>query len=215
MVVYFWQQVLFFYFGFGDVNRCQAKVEERLMKKDEVIRLSKLMSFALRHNPQAFNLTLDDEGWIDLTLFVKALTAEKKWSIDEASVRFVVETSDKQRFEIEGNRIRARYGHSKAARPTYEPVTPPPILYHGTPRRNLPKIRTTGLKAMSRQYVHLSTTTDMALMVGHRRDEKPALLKIRALEAHQAGIEFGTPSGNNDNVYLVATMPSEFIDFPD
>lgn len=67
---------------------------------------------------------------------------------------------------------------------------------------------------MSRQYVHLSGTIEMALTVGHRRDGKPALLEIRAAEAHAAGIMFGTPSGGNDNVYLAANIPAAFIDFP-
>lgn len=180
-----------------------------------VVKLSKLMSVALRHDPVSFNLTLDENGWVAFDDLVTAITAQPKWSwIQPEHVRQVVETSDKQRFEIKGDLIRARYGHSRAARPTYLPVEPPPILYHGTPRRNLEAIRRGGLKAMSRQYVHLSATPEMALQVGRRRDAQPALLIIHAAEAHTVGVAFGTPSDEQDNVYLVETVPPEFIEFP-
>lgn len=174
------------------------------------------MSYALRHNPANFELVPDEDGWVPLDDLVAAIAAQRKWKwIGIEHLREVVVTSDKQRFEIDGPLIRARYGHSQAVRPTYRPVEPPPILYHGTPRRNLAAIRHQGLQAMSRQYVHLSHTPEMALQVGRRRDDQPALLRIRAAEAHAAGIIFGTPSGEQDNVYLVEAVPSEFIDFPD
>jgi putative RNA 2'-phosphotransferase len=127
----------------------------------------------------------------------------------------VVETSNKQRFELKEDQIRARYGHSQAARPSYQAVEPPVILYHGTPRRNLPLIRRSGLKPMSRQYVHLSARPEMAYQVGRRRDDQPVILTVRAGAAHAAGIVFGTPSGGQDEVYLVEALPPEFIDFPE
>lgn len=173
------------------------------------------MSVALRHNPAAFNLTLDEAGWVNFDALVAAIAARPKWHWVRAEhVRHVVETSDKQRFEIDGALIRARYGHSRAARPRYQPVQPPEVLYHGTPRRNLAAIQRDGLQAMSRQYVHLSATPDMARQVGRRRDTSPLILRIRAAQAHNAGIQFGTPSGQADDVYLVAAIPPEFIEFP-
>ncbi len=122
------------------------------------------MSFALRHDPANFKLELDEDGWVDLGALVVAIAARPKWNwVRTEHIRHVVGTSNKRRFEIKGQAIRARYGHSRAARPTYRPVEPPPVLYHGTPRCNLPAIRRHGLKAMSLQYVHLSATTEMAL----------------------------------------------------
>ncbi|MEM7345204.1 MAG: RNA 2'-phosphotransferase [Chloroflexota bacterium] len=186
------------------------------MKPRDVVKLSKLMSVALRHDPKSFNLQLDQEGWVALSDLVAAIAARPRWHwITADQVINVVKTSDKQRFEIDDTLIRARYGHSRAARPSYQGVEPPDILYHGTPRRNLSVIRKQGLKAMSRQYVHLSAAPEMAVQVGHRRDDKPALLIIRAKEAYQAGVHFGTPSGEIDTVYLVETVDPEFIDFPE
>ncbi len=186
------------------------------MKRQERVKLSKLMSVALRHNPASFNLTLDEDGWVVFEDLVAAITTRPRWGWVRAEhVQAVVNTSDKRRFEVDGALIRARYGHSRAARPLYQPVEPPAILYHGTPRRNLSAIRRHGLQAMSRQYVHLSVTPEMAVQVGRRRDAQPALLRIRAVEAHAAGVVFGTPSGELDDVYLVDTLPPDFIEFPE
>ncbi|MDX1522042.1 MAG: RNA 2'-phosphotransferase, partial [Anaerolineae bacterium] len=186
------------------------------MNQKDVINLSKLMSLALRHDPTSFGLTPDDDGWVALEALLAGIAARPRWQWVEADhLRQVVATSDKQRFEMDGPHIRARYGHSRAARPRYQAVAPPVMLYHGTPRRNLAAIRQNGLKAMGRQFVHLSATPEMAGTVGRRRDTQPALLRIRAAAAHAAGIRFGTPSGEADTVYLVETVPPEFIEFPD
>jgi putative RNA 2'-phosphotransferase len=186
-----------------------------MLKQQDTVKLSKLMSLALRHDPESFNLSLNENGWVAVGALVAAIAARPKWNWVEARhIRHVVETSDKQRFEIKDDLIRARYGHSRAARPAYLAVEPPPILYHGTPRRTLEAIRQGGIKAMSRQYVHLSARPEMALQVGRRRDARPALLVIRAAEAHAAGVIFGTPSGEQDNIYLVERVPPEFIEFP-
>ncbi len=40
--------------------------------------------------------------------------------------------SDKQRYAIEGNTIRALYGHSVPVEPLTPPTEPPEKLYHGT-----------------------------------------------------------------------------------
>jgi len=174
------------------------------------------MSVALRHDPAGFGLSLDQNGWVALEALVAAIAARPWWRWVQAShVQQVIASSDKQRFEIEGGLIRARYGHSRAARPRYRPVEPPPLLYHGTPRRNLAAIRRHGLQAMGRQYVHLSARPEMARQVGHRRDHQPVILRIRAADAHAGGIQFGTPSGQPDDVYLVDSIPPEFIEFPD
>ena len=186
------------------------------MNQNQRVKLSKLMSVALRHDPASFSLTLDQDGWIPLATLVAGLQTRPGWGwIQSDDVREVVETSDKQRFELVEERIRARYGHSQAARPSYQPVEPPAIRYHGTPRRNLSLIRHSGLKPMSRQYVHLSARPEMAHQVGRRRDAQPVILTIRAAQAHAAGISFGTPSGGQDEVYLAESLPPEFIDFPE
>lgn len=123
----------------------------------------------------------------------------------------------KRRFEIEGGRIRARYGHSLARPIRYEPCTPPKVLNHGPPLDALEAIRREGLKPMERQYVHLSPDPETAIgstglttsRVGARHAEHPVVLTVRAAEAHAAGIEFYQ---TDEAVYLAKQIPPEFVE---
>jgi putative RNA 2'-phosphotransferase len=64
----------------------------------------------------------------------------------------VVRGNDKQRFEWDttSDRIRARQGHSVEVDLGLPPAEPPARLYHGTPRRNVASILTTGLHGPDR-----------------------------------------------------------------
>ena len=177
------------------------------MTPEEHKRLSKKLSTLLRHRPR--DLVLDDAGFASLNDVLKILHA------DEARVREVVRDSDKQRFEIvenqSGAKIRARYGHSVVPVVDYEAITPPQILYHGTSRGAIATIRREGLRAMNRQYVHLSIDRDIALSVGRRHDANPVILIVRAGEAHENGVEFFNPEAR---LFLVKTLNAQWIDFP-
>ena len=47
------------------------------------------------------------------------------------------------------------------------------------------------------------------MLVGARHDEHPALLSVRAIEAHRSGIVFYQA---DDAVYLAKEIPPEFVD---
>jgi putative RNA 2'-phosphotransferase len=117
----------------------------------------------------------------------------------------------KRRFQVEGNRIRARYGHSLARPIRYEPCTPPPRLYHATSPDALASIRREGLRPMERQYVHLSPDPETAIHVGARHADRPVVLTVRAAEAHAAGVEFHQA---DEAIYLARHIPAEFLEFP-
>ena len=141
------------------------------------IKLSKFLSLILRHQPERFALAIDGEGWASLSEVIEILHGlpNFRWAT-RADVMAVVEEGSgdaKRRFEVKDNRIRARYGHSLAQPITYEPCTPPRILYHGTSQRVLAAIGSEGLRPMERQYVHLSSDPETATRVGARHDEQP------------------------------------------
>lgn len=182
------------------------------MAEDRFVRLSKTMSYLLRHRPDEANLELDEEGMVPLALFLEAINQRGGFGwVTEEDVRHVVETSDKQRFRIEGESIGARYGHNRriAAVDPGDPVEPPDILYHGTPRRVVAAILRDGLQPQGRQFVHLSATPDTAQMVGERRDDQPAMLLVRAREAHAAGISFYAPT---PDTWLAFSVPPTYIE---
>lgn len=179
------------------------------MTRDERRRLSTFLSLILRHQPEQFGLRLDESGFVTLADLVAAVRRERGWSeVTEEQVREVAAACDKQRYEIDGAGIRARYGHSVAERLTYPEVEPPELLYHGTSPEALPAIRQGGLRAMRRQYVHLSTSPEQALAVGRRHAAKPVLLTVRAEEAWRSGVRFHQPE---ERLYLAEAVPPQFI----
>lgn len=180
------------------------------MNNQDDFRISKTLSFALRHEPWRFELELDENGWADIEQVLEALRDERpQWKdLTRADLERVLANATKKRHEIVGDRIRASYGHSIPGRLARTPATPPDILYHGTPRRALPKIEQSGLKPMSRQYVHLSPTVRVAREVGGRRDRQAVILRIDAARAHNDGIPF---YAGNDVVWLADSVPPIYL----
>lgn len=170
-------------------------------------RLSKFMSYILRHNPSEFGLSLDSEGFVSFNDLIRAVQKEKQWEdVNQEIIEQVVRECEKQRYEIVGSKIRARYGHSKP-NVSYNPSVPPNILYHGTNSKAISDILRTGLKPMNRQYVHLSETTKFATLAGKRRGDL-VLVLIDAYRAHEAGVKF-YPAGGE--VWLSDAIPPQFI----
>jgi len=95
-----------------------------------------------------------------------------------------------QRFEIIGNRIRARYGHTLPQTIAYEPADPPEFLFHGTTPDSADAILAEGLKPVERQRVHLSVDTPAAREVGRRRCPDPVILRIDTVCAQKGGAKF-------------------------
>lgn len=175
-------------------------------------RLSKTISKILRHRPEQFGITLDPEGWTSLEGLISRLKRQEKWkNLNEQDILDMMAAADKQRYEVKDGKIRAFYGHSIAKKIAKTTNEPPEILYHGTPRATVPLIEESGLLSMNRQYVHLSADIETAQIVGKRRDFRPTILKVKALEAHQNGVDFYL---ENNGIWLAEPIPPQFIIFP-
>lgn len=172
--------------------------------------LSKIISHALRHAPEEYGIDLDNEGWVEIESLLNALTAiDVKWkSLSVDVLQEMIDSSEKKRHEIEGNYIRAIYGHSVDGKFNTHESIPPIILYHGTSRASAPLILEEGLKPMSRQYVHLSQLEKEAIRVGKRKDKIPVILIIDAAKAFSEGVKFYI---GNDRIWLSDYIPPRFI----
>jgi putative RNA 2'-phosphotransferase len=171
--------------------------------------LSRTVSHALRHEPWVYELELDDQGWVTVDALVESLRQEPRWSgVTADDVAAMVETSSKQRHEIRDGRIRAIYGHSVPTLIARTPSDPPARLFHGTSPAAAAVVLREGLRPMRRQYVHLSTDTEMAHSVGSRKASPPTLLVVDALAAHEAGTAF---YAGNAWVWLADHVPAEFL----
>jgi putative RNA 2'-phosphotransferase len=181
-----------------------------------LVRLSKFLALILRHQPERFGLELDREGWAPLSRVVETLEElpNFRWADRSDIVRVVQEGTgnDKRRFEIQDDRIRARYGHSLDRRIQYTPAQPPRMLYHGTSPEALETIRHEGLRPVGRQYVHLSADRETAIAVGARHTAQPVVVTVRAAAASDAGIAFFHPE---KRVYLAEPIPPTFLDLDD
>lgn len=176
----------------------------------DYLKLSKEISYALRHAPWEYELELDDEGFVPVTQLLLALNEGRgrERTIEEADIIYMMEASEKQRHEIVDGRIRALYGHSIDKRIRKEQAIPPALLYHGTTHNAFGAILRCGLKPMGRQYVHLSVDAETALAVGKRRDSDPVLLQVDAESASRDGVPFYI--GNN-KVWLADGIPADYL----
>ena len=174
------------------------------------IKLSKTMSYMLRHHPEEYDLQLDEEGWCFLNDLLYALhTVQSLQDATLQDIEIMMMHSEKKRFEVKNEKIRAYYGHSFDVKIKYNEKKPPDVLYHGTARRFLDSIKKQGLIAKQRQYVHLSSNRDSAYLVGKRHDDYPIILTINAKKAFNDGIVFYDA---NDATWLCEALPKMYID---
>jgi len=169
-------------------------------------RISRFLSYLLRHRPKEFPLSFDRQGfvaWDDLV----AMVQERFHDVMEEEIRELVQSSDKKRFELSNDRIRATYGHSFPVDLGIQSVEPPTQLYHGTARDLATTILRDGLRPRGRQYVHLSQSVDEAIAVGQRRDPSPTVIVVDAGAAHAGGILF-YPSGQ---LFLAEAIPFQYL----
>lgn len=171
-------------------------------------RISKSLSYWLRHAPEAVGLSLDGEGWADVMAVLRALRSAGV-PADEATLREVVSGSDKQRFELSDDvsRIRARQGHSIEVEAGWVRASPPPLLYHGTVERFLGAILSEGLLPRSRHHVHLSPDIETAKQVGSRRG-MPIILEVTAGALAEEGEPFFLSA---NGVWLVRHVPPKHL----
>ena len=139
--------------------------------------ISKFISYVLRHHPEEAGLTLDEQGWADANTLVASIQ-KRNPEFTFADLENVVATSEKKRFDLQGDRIRANQGHSVEVDLNLERATPPATLYHGTSADIVPLIMREGLKKMARHHVHLSPDTATARIVGARRKGKVVILAV-------------------------------------
>lgn len=179
------------------------------MNDKERTSISKRLSYVLRHRPGSIGVQVDDAGWVEVEELLDGL-ALHGLSMTLDMLTEVVDTNPKQRFEFSSDRLllRARQGHSIEVDLGYEPVVPPDVLFHGTPRVSVESILATGLQKRRRHHVHMSTDRELLLEVARRRGP-PVLLRIDAAEMHRLGHEFYV---TENDVWLTDRVPPEFLD---
>lgn len=180
-------------------------------------RVSKTMSWALRHGIDELKLIIDKEGYVVLDELLKN-ERFKNVTIDD--IKFIVIHNDKQRFTLKEDNdvlyIRANQGHSlnigkniNDSSLLTEITEPYEMLFHGTYAKYVNDIKKTGLCRMKRKHIHLSNNFD-AISGARRGNDRLAFIDMKA--AMIAGIKFYQSSnGVILSEGLNGVIPPEFI----
>lgn len=165
------------------------------------------LSWLLRHGAREAGLAMDEAGWASIAEVLRAAGLER------AQLDRVVEGNNKQRYQVEGDRIRAVQGHSLGGTPvtcdgleaSWQRVVRDAPVFHGTRTDVIDAIARDGLLPGARTHVHLAPARDAA--VG-RRAQVEVLLEVSPVALRAAGLGlFVAPNG----VLLARRVPTHCI----
>jgi putative RNA 2'-phosphotransferase len=173
------------------------------------VEISKFLSYILRHHPEKYGIRLNEEGYANLEHILAILNSRfDSREITRDTLEKMIKNSDKTRFELTENSIRAYYGHSIDSKiQMSEARQVPARLYHGTTPKAYANILKDGLRTQERQYVHLSKDIETAKKVGKRRTNNPVILIINTKKAKKEGIVFY----ESGHMFLADYIPPKFI----
>ncbi|VVB72044.1 putative RNA 2'-phosphotransferase [uncultured archaeon] len=193
--------------GFFRGEHCECGSAGQLLLDDtKTEQLGRLVAGGLRHFPGDLGLQMDSRGWVDLTRLGEVVAGRHRWANKEL-VMALVASDPKQRYEIQGEQVRARYGHSVDVVLDH-PDNELSGLYYGASEEEADRIIEIGLKPASQRYVHLSTTPEKAWHVATFRTGNPIVIRVDAAAAQAAGVKMMTV---NDDIILSEMIPSRFL----
>lgn len=181
-------------------------------KEDRLTKISKSLSYLLRHGAVKENLPIDQDGYISLEKILNHQRL-KSFKTTLEDIQEVVDTNNKKRFSLktigDTTYICANQGHSiEVSNNNLQQLQPHeiPKIFHGTYKNKLPDILNSGLSKMSRNHIHL--TDDFEYI----RKSCNALIFIDVEKCLTDNIIFYK---SENNVYLTTgidgTLPKEYF----
>lgn len=173
----------------------------------ELDKVSRYMSFILRHKPEVIGICLDEHGWANVDELINGIAKTHAFSME--ILEEVVRTDSKQRYSFNEDKtlIRANQGHSIQVDVELEEKEPPVLLCHGTGEKYVASIDVQGLISKSRLYVHLSKDEDTAIKVG-KRHGKPVMYHVKAKQMYDDGYKFYL---SVNGVWLTKEVPVKYL----
>ena len=169
-------------------------------------RISRFLSYLLRHRPKDYPLVFDPQGFTDWQDIID-IVQERYYDATEEQIRAVVADAQKKRFELRHDKVRATYGHSFPVDLGMAAAEPPALLFYGAARDLAQSLLRNGLKPRDRQYVHLSISAEEAEAVARRHDPAPAVIVVDAQAAHGEGTLFY----ESGPIFLAEYIPAKFL----
>lgn len=151
-------------------------------------------------------LKISHDGFVELKGLLRVVQ-EQYPEVNEIELRRTIEEDPKERYELQGDRVRAKYGHSMDISVELPQATVD-RLYHETTPKASQRILHEGLKPGGRRKVHLSASIKDAIEVGKRRCREPVVLEINIKAARKSGVRIEKAS---ERVYVADEVLARFI----
>lgn len=177
-----------------------------ILDDEKTEKLGRFISGALRHFPDDLGLAMNQHGWVDVDVLCDAMRTRYKWANKE-KLFSIIESDEKGRYEIQGRKIRARYGHSVKVDLDH-PGNTLPLLYYGASREEVDILLEKGIKPIKQRYVHLSTSVEKAQEVARIHTDDPVLIIINAKEAQRGGVRMLSAT---ENIVLAEEIPAQYL----
>ncbi|KAJ7109756.1 KptA family-domain-containing protein [Mycena crocata] len=174
-----------------------------LPKDSPEVRVSKTLSWILRHGAKSEGLAMRPDGFVKVT---DLLANPKLKTLDLEALQAIVAADAKQRYDLICEAaadsdpgtwwMKANQGHSiKAVKLDLKPILsisdiPTGIAVHGTTKKAWESISTQGLSKMKRNHIHLAQDVSGENVISGMRGSSQILIFVDVQRAIDAGLKF-------------------------
>ena len=147
------------------------------------------LSYVLGRRPDEFGLVPDEEGFVSIKEFLRAVNEEDGWrNINTAMLNELTLSMADPFLEINGSSIRAVKRERLPERVLV--LDPPKLLFAGITRKSHPVVLEKGISPTRHRYVILAEDEHMAVRMAKRRDPTPVILAVNTAMAMEKGAMF-------------------------
>lgn len=169
------------------------------MDKKTRTRMSKTLTYILRHNAAKMRLPISSDGYVRLEVLNRL--SGPLMGMREETLRDIVANCEKQRFQLRedadgGLSVRAAQGHSMGLVQDDKLLEGPlkaediPLCVHGTFMKFWPSIKATGLKKMTRNHIHFAVGLPGSHVMSGARTTANVAIFVDVPAAIAAGVKF-------------------------
>lgn len=190
----------------GEVCQC-GEAGSYVLDDERTERMGRFLSGALRHFPDDLGLAMNQHGWVDVDVLVDVMMARYPWASSNRLMA-MVESDNKDRYQVSGKNIRARYGHSVEIDLDF-PENDLESVYYGASQEEADMIQEMGVRPVRQRYVHLSSTYEKAVEAASVHTENPVIFRVDAFAAMEGGVEMMVV---NEFIVLSEEIPPEYLE---
>jgi len=173
----------------------------------QLTKRSKQLSWLLRHGAYDQGFAMDEAGWMNVQDVLTFL------NMSRAELKLILNTNNKQRIQLRGQRVRACQGHSTnnravtqvALEASWLEYKSDASIWHGTTVSAMERIALQGILPMARTHVHCTPTIDSTI---GKRATSEVMIEISPVKLREAGLNiYIAPNGT----LLVRRVPPKAI----